>query len=308
VAHILDIPIAVEFTSSKDRWVLATALVRGWSGDFEDPLHMVVSARDFVLRSFFSASGDSALRPHGLVVAMRAQESDGKMSSVRNENLYRIGGLESAEELATTYAPNAVLPNLDEAGMQFPILWAPYSPAGWHRERDPWQMREEFLRLKKDHEALLNFANKWGRWDLETLQPVYERGTPRNISDYRCPHFILPDQIWKLQDSYRAALRAPAEDWLSKFATLRGLEKRSTFPYLTAKSLSCKEAIEITITIDLLKKVKFRVCARPDCDNVFSLDSKHKRKYCQQYCGHLESVRKQRVATRRTKSKKFQGD
>jgi hypothetical protein len=229
------------------------------------------------------------------------------LSASHGEPLYSFAGLASAKEMSARYAPNGVLSkSLYGADRQFPMLFEPDSPTGLHKERDPWQMRDEFLRLKRDDEALLDFVNKWGEWDSEVLFPIGGQTIARKIDHY-CPRFILPDRVWKMQDFYRSALRTPAEEWLTRFAMLGGLKKRSTFPYLAANSASCRTAIETTITIDLLKKVRFRACARPDCDNVFSLDSRHKRKYCQQYCGHLESVRKQRQATQKAKAKKSQG-
>ena len=41
-------------------------------------------------------------------------------------------------------------------------------------------------------------------------------------------------------------------------------------------------------------KPKTKVCARPDCGKEFPVTSKHKRRYCTQYCGHLESIRRNR--------------
>lgn len=54
-----------------------------------------------------------------------------------------------------------------------------------------------------------------------------------------------------------------------------------------------------TIEIDHLRGAKFGVCARPDCRMVYEITTKHKRKYCDHDCAHLESVRRGRKKQRR---------
>jgi len=291
MARTFDVPIAIEFALPKSGWLLATARIRGWSRNFRKPSPLAIPL-----------IGNSVLLSEDLAIGVIGGTRSGVLSTFQQETLYSVAGLGS-KEITDRYAPNGVFPQrLYGAQEQFPILFAPDPPAGLHRDRDPWQMRDEFLRLKRDDEALLDFANKWGEWDADILFPIEDEMIARKIDDYS-PRFIMPDRVWKMQDFYRSALRTPAEDWLTKSAPLSGLSKRSTFPFLGTNIFSCRTAIETTITLDLLKKVKFRVCARRDCDNVFSLDSKHKRKFCQQYCGHLESVRKQRLATQRANAK-----
>ena len=62
-------------------------------------------------------------------------------------------------------------------------------------------------------------------------------------------------------------------------------------------------AILTTIEVDHLRGAKFGACARPDCPKFFEITSHHKRKYCSQYCAHLESLRRMRKRQRRETSK-----
>ncbi|MGD0975201.1 MAG: hypothetical protein ABR866_14020 [Candidatus Korobacteraceae bacterium] len=72
------------------------------------------------------------------------------------------------------------------------------------------------------------------------------------------------------------------------------------YPHYVLRATSCRRAILDTIVIDHLRKVQFRLCARPDCRTPFAIESRHQREYCCQYCAHIESVRKQRAAKKQT--------
>jgi hypothetical protein len=141
---------------------------------------------------------------------------------------------------------------------------------------DAWQLRDAFLRVAPDAQSLLELLNRWGRWTYEN-------------------HTQL-ETIVRFQESVRRALVSSPEEWLSDAldADLE-LDSRSEYPFFTIETVECKRAISATVTIDLLREVKFEPCARWDCGQPFSVTSRHKRKYCTQYCGHLESVRKSRA-------------
>jgi hypothetical protein len=61
-------------------------------------------------------------------------------------------------------------------------------------------------------------------------------------------------------------------------------------------------AILATIYVDHLRGTKFRFCARPDCGKAYEVTSKHKRKFCGQYCAHLHSLREMRKRHKRRSS------
>ena len=146
-------------------------------------------------------------------------------------------------------------------------------------KNDAWVMRSEFLRLKQNTDALLKFLNRWGAWN--------------NINDAGTLHYIVPSRIWQFQERCRNALRGPANDWLSA-PDLQLFRTRREYPHFCWTIEGCARAILTTITIDFLNKVKFHVCSRRDCQTPFAVENRHKHKYCSQYCGHIESVRRQR--------------
>jgi hypothetical protein len=154
------------------------------------------------------------------------------------------------------------------------------------RPADAWQMREELLRMKPDPDSAKSFLNKWGRW----------RPFPRNYIDL--------DEIFDLQRVVRHALTSSPKRWFaSTYAFPTMISSRSTkFPYFVMLTDACQVAIRMTITIDLLRELEFKTCARPDCGLPFEVKSRHKRKFCSWYCGHLESVRRSQrtITTKRT--------
>ena len=61
-------------------------------------------------------------------------------------------------------------------------------------------------------------------------------------------------------------------------------------------------SILATLIIDHLRGAKVKVCARRDCSNFFEITSRHEKKYCQQYCAHIESQRRTRKKQKREAS------
>lgn len=58
--------------------------------------------------------------------------------------------------------------------------------------------------------------------------------------------------------------------------------------------IGARRMLMATVYADLIRGMKFKCCKRGDCGRPFAVESKHKRKFCCQYCAHLESVRKGR--------------
>lgn len=154
-------------------------------------------------------------------------------------------------------------------------------------------MREEFLDLREgDKAGLLEFLNKWGWWrNLEFHM--------RQMSDGRNQVAILEPAapIWGMRRSLRKAMLGAHGNWLrDENSNLLPflMRPRSGFPLYALGFKECEVAIRATITIDFLYETKFRACARPDCPKTYQVRSKHPRKFCSQYCGHLVSQRRKR--------------
>ena len=157
-------------------------------------------------------------------------------------------------------------------------------------------MRDEFLRLKESNAALLAFLNRWGPWDrLGALYIVEPTGfSPRELGD-PVPLAVLPSLVWERRRELRSGMLNKPDVWLSDNAAFGTMQRRTSYPYLGITDHTCLQAIETTITLDHLRKTVWRKCARQDCENVFAMNSGHGKTYCEQYCGHLESVRRNRA-------------
>lgn len=178
------------------------------------------------------------------------------------------------------------------------------------RGADPWQARNEFFHLKEgDSQGLTDFLNRWGLWQQAEVGFF---GEAMHI-----------DEVWQVRARFMQAVMEPIEEWLNDSSvnqsSLSFFQPRAKHPHFFFRATDCLSAIRTTITLDLLRKKKFRRCARKDCRIPFEVRSKHRRKYCTQYCGHIESVREERrkeqelkramaKAARRAPETKFEGE
>jgi len=142
------------------------------------------------------------------------------------------------------------------------------------RPADAWEMRDDFLRMSPDEAGAIGFLNKWGQWT----------GSYARVSD-----------LVRLQKVVRLALISSPARWLTDHRASPYLWQRlPDYPHFAVITNNCETAIRMTVTIDLVRRLKFKICSRRDCALPFPITSKHKRRYCSQYCAHLESVRRTR--------------
>jgi hypothetical protein len=162
--------------------------------------------------------------------------------------------------------------------------------------KNAWKMRNEFLNMEKETDALCSFLNRWGLWS-------HDRGYHVEL-DKKMPGLVLalPHLLWEQRDKYRSALAGSPRTWLS---TARPLSFRriDETPYFIVDRSYCEEALEATITIDHLSNAKFGICKRSDCRRLYVRETKQKRLYCTTRCAHLANVRKLRAEKRKTESK-----
>ena len=138
-----------------------------------------------------------------------------------------------------------------------------------------WQMRDEFLHMKPNCVDAKAFLDKWGRWNSAV--------------------FLELQEIVSLQFAVREALTSSAENWFGSTRSFPPVGCRTEkYPYFAFVTNMCEIAVRLTVTIDLLKQTKFKLCARTDCRQPFEVTSKRKKNYCSPDCGHLALVRRRR--------------
>jgi hypothetical protein len=260
MAQMIQIPVSFEFRSTKVRWTEARANVTGWwkQDGREDPARLIAE---------IAAGGEKKTITFPLTRLPDEQ---------RKQCLTTIGGSHADEAVREICS-----------ALELPYFFHDHktyiedSELVMHSQSaDPWFMREHFLRFKPDCNAAIAFLNDWGRWREF-----------RNFTD-------LSETI-DLQQAVREALTSSPEKWFASRYAFPTMKRSSSpeYPYFTMLTDACQVAIRMTTTIDLLRQVKFKTCARRDCGLPFPVTSNHKRDYCSQYCGHLESVRRKRKTT-----------
>ncbi len=194
------------------------------------------------------------------------------------------------------HADHQSTPNI--AGRRFDVLvclmqeseeFAGTSKLKQEREKNAWEMRDEFLNLGREIFALERFLEKWGLW---SRSGVFDR-----------PVLESPNWLWARQEEYRRALAGKPHTWLGGTRDQFNLSMSNERPYFKVRLSYCEEAIKATITIDHLRKVRFGICRRHDCRRLFKRTSRQKRFYCKPECAHLANVRKLRAQKKKLESK-----
>lgn len=182
-------------------------------------------------------------------------------------------------------------------------------------ERNAWLMRNAFENLEPDPEvgwdwSVLAFLNKWGIWELARGYSDDWASTPLRMLAPSAPSpenkpkpdflLVMPHLFKAQQDAYRKALLpSSARTWLRSHPLSLGTAEE--FPFFRVRESSCRGAIEATITIDHLSKIKFGICKR--CRHVFEKQGKYKVSYCSRRCANAASVERFRERQRKASSK-----
>ncbi|MGI4981301.1 MAG: hypothetical protein ACRYHB_13020 [Janthinobacterium lividum] len=297
MAHIFDIPLAFEFAPSKLRWQRSGFEIAGPSSAFPPPPATFAGTKIPIPipKAAVKQTDETLIRLTGkLKTSPWTTGIEGVLLQALPKEL--AGCLDTVAELEQD---GILVPeSLTELFLCFDHKDA--------RERagDPWKMREEFLHLPESNDALLAFLNRWGNWNFGALSVHSYRFSMREFERLESKPWIecvSAFLVWRERKRLREAMLAPPEMWLSNNASLGFTASRQQFPYLGIKAGTCLRAIEITITLDHLRNVKSRICARPDCNNIFTVESNHGKTYCDQYCAHLVSVRRNRSAAKQAK-------
>jgi hypothetical protein len=179
-------------------------------------------------------------------------------------------------------------------------------------ELDGWECRDKFLKLPKNDAALREFLNEVGAYDPEAA-PDY---VPRD------PVTIDVENVWEFREDLRCALLKGdiRENFLTQvtpefqkpknFYDFEPHYRGNKFP-LRFELTKVKAGVVVvtnayhmlfaTVLADIARGIRSKVCKRKDCGNLFSIESEHERDYCRPYCGHLESVRRNRREAQKAK-------
>jgi hypothetical protein len=180
---------------------------------------------------------------------------------------------------------------------------------------DAWKVREEFLSLKADQEFLdfLNkvgpfagapgwFSGQWAASDFKLWQEMFREFLKRSPASWDCA-------VEKVFKTKTVSVVGQILGRAKRFNLLFHWKGTQQFEWRGAQHIAALEAWDVvtailaTIYIDHLHGTKFGFCKRDDCRKAYKIESKHARRYCSQYCAHLESLRRMRKRQRQKRRK-----
>jgi hypothetical protein len=225
------------------------------------------------------------------------------------------------------YEPSSIIPSAEKRGEEVIFRFRHGESADFGEGGvDAFSLRDAFLTVKTPGEALdflalggafrdddadgnLRDSMTWRdfqRWQ-EIVRIVLTRGALplEQVSESEesvCVRYAVPDDLCHILSD----LSSEERGWLFMFPTQIAIraDRRPRVnderPRLCAEVIvdSILEAILAAVYIDGLRGVNYRLCALPDCSEVYEVFSKHERVYCSQACAHKASVRKRRAAER----------
>jgi len=189
-----------------------------------------------------------------------------------------------------------------------------FFPEAWRRVSgslllvDVWKVREVFLGLKSEQE-FLDFLNEVGCFlptsDIRKSGALWELDSLRSWQTVFCQLLMRSPDSWYELIAMRKKSNPNDPNWpvlvRASHVTLQFQWHRKGQSYVPGvaytavlKTFDVVSAILATIYLDRLRGAIFGFCARDDCRKVYEITSNHKRKYCEQYCAHLASLRRMR--------------
>ena len=172
----------------------------------------------------------------------------------------------------------------------------------WPRKEDALELRRQFLAIERGNvQALFAFLKHTGLWmNYRKEFGLYEFWQDQDTIRWLLTRNLPPSAGYSFQEWFELGMgnffRNCLDDRSPLDVQLRG--KRLVASYVLAET---RDAIFLSAWLDFARGARFRFCKRPDCPKhrpgtvPFELTSRHRRRYCSQYCAHLESMRRIRA-------------
>jgi len=173
---------------------------------------------------------------------------------------------------------------------------------------DGWELTRRFLSLNPDDaKAILDFLNEFGEFEPAfTLTFSPHRST--DLGAYTVvSERITKDEVVQRQDYLRRMLLSAdpvlAMPWRKNDVQqcLMVFTRTRAGPQAEVAVRGIFSTMLATIQFKLLQGAKFKTCSRKDCRLPFEVESRHKRRFCSQYCAHITSLRSRRKLQRKAK-------
>ncbi len=159
---------------------------------------------------------------------------------------------------------------------------------------DPWQVREDFLRLDTDSDEVLKFLNNTGRFygGSDVLHPV----SIESVKEWRTliRRLMLQSDFRKWENLLEGFAEKKIEGVLLASHFLLRFDWGKRPPEVMLNERTTLSAILATIHLDHARSAKFKLCNRSSCRAPFEPQSKHEKFYCTRECARAEDQRKLR--------------
>jgi hypothetical protein len=269
---IIQIPMEFQFEPISARWAIGIAQIESWKENTKKIKSLIPRLGpidDLTVKVVPVSEPEHCEKPEfeGFAMTLRKADIPAVLAA-------RCGSPVENPDLAEMHSENN----------SFEIMVCLGRDTFKRRTADAWDMLDAFFGLRGTTANLKRFLDEWGVWRFDALSPL-----GRHL-----PEVLLPHLVWDFQGRCREALKQPAKDWLSKPEAQIPTHQREKFPHFFVPITACERAIEVAITLDMVRKIKTDFCRRKDCGKPFKLTSLHKRKYCSPECAHLVSVRNSR--------------
>ncbi len=128
---------------------------------------------------------------------------------------------------------------------------------------------------------------------MNSVRMPSEQGLSYKV-DYE--DLISAKHIWETRRLLQASLGGTIRDWRLRrlpgpACASQGAAASCPVVLTTTTFL---DAMLLTLAVDRIQQAKAQKCARSDCGIVFTVVSGHEKKYCERYCAHIESGRRDR--------------
>jgi hypothetical protein len=192
-----------------------------------------------------------------------------------------------------TYGSYSEKRSLLENGLEHPVFVANSAEKPPIEFDDPWKTRDYFLSTEWEPFGWEGFSYWTGRFGVgEGEVGLESANVPRDM------HVLvwgqaLDEDVLNWKRLLVGALILPQSEWESLTADfpprkVRQLQKPlplkiewlAGVPIGTVTLNTALDAMIASIQIDKLQGTEFRQCARPNCQTVFKLESRHERIYC----------------------------
>jgi len=169
---------------------------------------------------------------------------------------------------------------------------------------EPWELVREYLAVNaKDERSVLAFLVTYGWFKApegsrgKTWSPKHPLHGQAIVEWFSLQDFAkVQDYVRQILSVGNPTLPTPWQPNQVQQYAIFFREVRSG-PQAEVLVNGIYPSILATIQFKLVQGAKFRTCARKDCRLPFEVISRHKRRFCTQYCAHLTSLRQRRKGT-----------